>query len=342
MKLSANAGRVEKIWRKVVPSTLDALGPSLAVAANAVGAGLQKAGVIGAPKPKTLPPNLLENMPTLEIERPLVLVPGWNTTTDRFNPLVESLTQEGSNGGQTYFLKGGKVYLDSNCSEAVPAIPSQAKVFVCFFENGSDAPTISAPQLAAAIGKIRQATDSTKVDVAAYSMGGLAARQHLQNCLSSGEEAGIGKLMTVGTPHQGAPMADLALQILDLDLQGRSVQWIMSRRPLTQSDRGALEALIPTDSTHYPTPLVNFNAKWPEQRQSLEDVLFVGTDQVGTRDTQLWKVPGDGQVTAESSKLPDTPHHILSDLPYPQHRYLFSNPQLRDLAQQFFGWKNAS
>lgn len=341
MKINSAPSRSERIWRKVVPPALDRVGPGLAVAANGVGAGLQKLGVLSPPKPKALPLNLFEGMPTVEIERPVVLVPGWNTTQDRFNPLVQSLTQNGSNGGQTYYLRGERIFLDSACSEPVPSIPSQAKVFVCFFENGSDPPSLSAPQLAKSLETIREATGNSKLDVAAYSMGGLATRQYLENSQNEGLDPGIGKLMTVGTPHQGAPMADLALQVLNLDQKGWPVQWIMSRRPLSQDDRGALEALIPTDSTHFPSQLSEFNQRWAQQRQSLEDVLMVGSTEVKTFDTQMWRVPGDGQVTADSCSLPDTPHKLLEGLPYPQHRYLFSNPQLRDLAQDFFGWKSA-
>jgi len=58
----------------------------------------------------------------------------------------------------------------------------------------------SGRQLAAAIDRIRRAAGATEVDVVAHSMGGLVARACVR---AHGRASGIGRLITLGTPHQG-------------------------------------------------------------------------------------------------------------------------------------------
>lgn len=58
----------------------------------------------------------------------------------------------------------------------------------------------SAPRLAEAIEHIRRESGGRVVDVVAHSMGGLVARACLR---ARGPASGIGRLITLGTPHQG-------------------------------------------------------------------------------------------------------------------------------------------
>jgi len=58
----------------------------------------------------------------------------------------------------------------------------------------------SGRRLAAAIDRIRRAAGATEVDVVAHSMGGLVARACVR---AHGRASGIGRLITLGTPHQG-------------------------------------------------------------------------------------------------------------------------------------------
>jgi len=68
----------------------------------------------------------------------------------------------------------------------------------------------SAPRLGQAIDRIRRESGAPVVDVVAHSMGGLVARACLR---ARGRSSGIGRLITLGTPHQGT----LALRWLGRD-----------------------------------------------------------------------------------------------------------------------------
>jgi pimeloyl-ACP methyl ester carboxylesterase len=59
----------------------------------------------------------------------------------------------------------------------------------------------SATRLAATIDRIRRETGAPAVDVVAHSMGGLVARACVR---AGGRTSGIGRLVTLGTPHQGS------------------------------------------------------------------------------------------------------------------------------------------
>lgn len=326
--------RVESFYRKWAPKVVDKVGPAASVCASAVGSTLEYAGLVEPGGLKLLPPNLLKCLPPVEIDRPVVIVPGYNTSQNRFTPLVEHLAQPGHNGGRPYYLKGGQVFLNSACTQAIPAIPSNAKVFVAFTQQGHDAPPVAAPQLAGALEQIRTSTGNEKVDVTAYSMGGLTTRYYLQE----GGDA-VGKLLMVGTPNQGAQMAEGALEVLDLDRKGWPVDWIMSRKPLQQDHREALTWLLPPGSDYAQAPLAELNRNWPEQQARVEKVGVVGSGELRTCDTQYWFVGGDGQVTADSLELPGMQATLLEGTPYPRHRYLFSNPQLQAECKEFFGWR---
>jgi pimeloyl-ACP methyl ester carboxylesterase len=58
----------------------------------------------------------------------------------------------------------------------------------------------SARRLGAAIDRIRAASGTPQVDVVAHGMGGLVARAYVRG---RGRASGIGRLLTIGTPHQG-------------------------------------------------------------------------------------------------------------------------------------------
>jgi triacylglycerol esterase/lipase EstA (alpha/beta hydrolase family) len=58
----------------------------------------------------------------------------------------------------------------------------------------------SAARLGAVIDRIRAESGATEVDVVAHSMGGLVARAYIR---TRGARCGIGRLITLGTPHRG-------------------------------------------------------------------------------------------------------------------------------------------
>ena len=58
----------------------------------------------------------------------------------------------------------------------------------------------SAQRLGEAIDRIRRASGASRVDIVAHSMGGLVARAYIR---TRGGASGVGRLITLGTPHQG-------------------------------------------------------------------------------------------------------------------------------------------
>jgi pimeloyl-ACP methyl ester carboxylesterase len=67
-----------------------------------------------------------------------------------------------------------------------------------------DSNKVNAVNLRAKIQEIRSKTNRPKVDIVAHSMGGLLAREYIE---SSYYENDVDQLITVGTPHLGAPEA---------------------------------------------------------------------------------------------------------------------------------------
>jgi len=58
----------------------------------------------------------------------------------------------------------------------------------------------SAHRLGEALDRLRRATGASRVDIVAHSMGGLVARACIR---ARGHASGVGRLITLGTPHQG-------------------------------------------------------------------------------------------------------------------------------------------
>ncbi len=69
---------------------------------------------------------------------------------------------------------------------------------------GSNIPNAS--ELDVFINNVLSQTGKTKVDIVAHSMGGLSSRYYIQNL---GGHAKVGSLVTLGSPHKGAPLANL-------------------------------------------------------------------------------------------------------------------------------------
>ena len=58
----------------------------------------------------------------------------------------------------------------------------------------------SARRLGEALDRVRRASGASRVDIVAHSMGGLVARACIR---ARGQASGVGRLITLGTPHQG-------------------------------------------------------------------------------------------------------------------------------------------
>lgn len=65
----------------------------------------------------------------------------------------------------------------------------------------------NAARLSGYIDSVRASTGSAKVDIVGYSMGGLVSRYYIK---SLGGDAKVGALITMGTPHYGTAVANIA------------------------------------------------------------------------------------------------------------------------------------
>lgn len=107
---------------------------------------------------------------------PLVVLLGWGQHPWLWRPLVRRLRADG----------WGRV--------AVAGWTTTPRLDL---ERGADV-------LADAIARLRAATGAARVDVLAHGAGGLVVRAYLGR---AGRDAGVGRVLTVGSPHQGTEVA---------------------------------------------------------------------------------------------------------------------------------------
>ncbi len=274
----------------------------------------------------------LAEAPSVTLEKPLVLVPGWTTTREAFDPLVEKLTEDGRNGGAVIFVSEGEFFLDRACQVKADQKSLQAnppKLFEVVWSDIRIPPNESAQELPGNLKAIKDLTGEKKLDVSAYSMGGLATRAYLD---AGGND--IDQLMFLGTPHQGAKFADLAREALR-----RDIGWAVSLAGLLPADLPALDWLAPVNSRSGNPQLQELNERWPQQKAQVNRVQSVGG--LGTVSAQSgWKfwTDGDGLVAADAVAPPgETP--VL--LPNQHHSHLNNDPLVYAEMQRFFGWQTA-
>ena len=182
----------------------------------------------------------LDDQANVRLEDPVVFVPGWTTTREAFDPLAEKLTEGGRNGGELIFVSEGQFYTDRQCTikcESATLQSSDHKVFEMVYSDIRLPPDKSSEELKLNFDAIKHLTGREKVDVGAYSMGGLATRAYLDK----GGDA-IDQVLFLGTPHKGAKFADLARHVLR-----RDIGWAVSFAGLLPADLPALDWLSPVE-----------------------------------------------------------------------------------------------
>lgn len=312
----------------------------------ALGEALQKAVPVSSPlaglalalgRNQEMGPDL-KSLPTARLERPLVLVPGFQTREDAFDALVEKLTENGANGGRVYYVDAFGVYLDKRCTQKA-TLTKDCKVFVAAFDSNQNAPPVGASILGRALDQITKVSGDS-VDTIGYSMGGLAARLYLDQ---GGTK--IGKFMMVGTPNHGSPLAAMGMGLLDKEIQGKKVGWLLNGGPksLSQKDRSALTWLMPADKPGNNVVLEDLNSRWHVQRQAVEDVAVVGSQNMTTLRFDFKPGRGDGTVPVESlAPTSDTPVVLLEDRGFRRHGKLLQSGALYQEMTRFFGWQVSS
>lgn len=268
--------------------------------------------------------------PRVALDRPFVMVPGWTTERERFAALSSKLTEGGANGGRVYYVRDGAFFTDFELvHQASGGVPKDARVFEVILRDKHAPPDVVAGELDRNFDAIRQATGAEKVDVDAYSMGGLGTRVYLDR----GGRA-VGRLMMLGTPNNGTRFAELARHILR-----RDIQWAMSMAGLTVADLPALDWMTVDDPAGRLNPrLHDLNSRWPQQRQHLEAVEIVGGQGQLTPASHGWRLftAGDGLVPVESLSLPGTPARVVEGEKH--HGYLNNDAATYREMIRFFGW----
>ncbi|MFA7484349.1 MAG: hypothetical protein WC314_27900 [Vulcanimicrobiota bacterium] len=272
------------------------------------------------------PPLLAE--PPVTLQDPVVFVPGWTTTREAFDPLAEKLLEGGRNGGQLIFVSEGKFYMDRECTELCDGDALQSskpKVFEVVYSDIRLAPDRSSEELAVNFKAIKGLTGTQKVDVSAFSMGGLATRAYLDK---GGQD--IDQLLFVATPHQGAKFADLARRTLR-----RDIGWAIKLAGLLPADLPALDWLAPVEDGN--PQLKQLNERWEIQKSRVNETHFVaGKGTVTARDGWWLIADGDGLVSVGSSAPPGEKSVVFDD----QTHGTMNNsvPVFREM-MDFFHWK---
>lgn len=270
---------------------------------------------------------------SVQLSRPLLGVVGFMGRMGDTADLMEHLSEDGQNGGHTYYLKNGRIYRDAQFQEAMPAdwTDPQARVFQLVPRDRSQSPEVTAEQLGPALQQIQAVTGQPKVDVAAHSLGGLGAR-----IFTTRGGQGIGRLMMVGTPNLGLRAATLAEWAVT-----EGIGWAMM---LGNLGPGALPALHWLRATADGNPsLENLNAQWPQHKSSLEDVKVVGSGgRVTATSDAAGQGDGDGLVDTASLALPETKLTVLPGTWSQGHISLMNDRQVFREMRDFFQWTPAS
>ena len=320
---------IERLWKKVIPTTLRVFGAPLASVAS-LGGQLWEKLHHQKPESPEIHQDLLVGEVSRELDRPLLIVPGFNYRLSAFHDLTEKLTENGANGARPYFLRDGQVFLDEKCSTPLPKIPSEARIFIAALHNPNDPPPASAPQVGQDLEMILQATGQAKVDVAAHSMGGLATRKYLDH---GGTE--VGRFLMVGTPNQGATLAYASLKLLDYHERGWPVSWLMAKQGVKECDRPAYEWLSP----HGRDKIQDLNSRAATQLARVEQAEIMGGSDLKTYGSAMWKVAGDGTVPATALEIPGWTTKLPEKLDCPKHARLFDDPQVYREMADFFQWR---
>ena len=282
--------------------------------------------------------NPLKQKAPVRLEKPLIMVPGFNTRSGRFDQLFEKLKEVPENG-QVVYLKEGRAYRDRDGQQPLenPADWSQDRMFEMIFEPKNSPPDVTSPQIRANLEAVRQATGQSQLDVAAYSMGGLATRRYLDQ----GGDA-IGRLMLVASPQHGSELAWLSLELLNAKEQrGWNTQFFLDAKPIRPEDRGALTWLSTGPGASDNPLLKDLNSRWPMQKQRVTQVMGVVSDVRRTVDLGWSFGKGDGSVSTTSASLPGLElKHVQPEGELAKHRWICSSPEVFDEMQGFFGWKN--
>lgn len=276
-----------------------------------------------------------EGAPDVALQKPLVMVPGFRAPGDCFYNWANTLTRNGQNGGHWYLMEDGNIFDSSNLDQPVLFPHPDAKVFLPRFKGNVEPPDTAGEQLGRYLEQVAEATAQPDLDVAAYSMGGLAARSYLDNT----SESKIDRLLQLGTPNNGSEMGRMATLYLEERSEEYTKVTKWERKTVAPRDLEAAKWLIPVEEGN--VRLQDLNSRWPQQREKLNDFRVVGSGAKRTLSPGLRFRDGDGLVHKESLALSGEQPVFLADSLQLDHDGLVNSTEGFVEAQKFFGWQLA-
>lgn len=199
---------------------------------------------------------------------------------------------------------------------------------------------VAGARLDALLRRIGRAHPGASVDVLAHSQGGLVAREYLKGWAHSWDPARpqVEHLVTLATPHQGAPLAAEVTDLDDRTITGATVMDLLTRfdhldvgvvpvtlMPLARAAE-ALENLVPDPRAAAVDQMVEGSAYL--RRLSSEDVAY------GTRVLAL-QAPWDLAVPADHARFPGELNRVVRAALPEQHTSILSSPDALGLAHAF-------
>ena len=277
-----------------------------------------------------IPP--LSNAPQVTLEDPFLIAPGWTTKPDKFNDMINHLTQDGQNGGRAVYIREGVAYSDQATTEATE-INANDRVFVAVYDDVLSPPDVTGPQLKDTTDMIKQAV-SPKVDVLGYSMGGIAVRKMLDN----GDQT-VDQVAFLGTPHTGTRFAGLADYIIR-----RDINFAMNMAGVNADHLPTMawmKMVDPKDPQSNPQ-LSALNASAERQVSNTNEMISIGSSGLATI-TKPWggTEGGDGLVQQSSLHLDGAETVVLPGRGNKQHGALPSDTDAFIEMAKFFDWQTA-
>lgn len=288
----------------------------------------KEAAVDAAKEQKDVPP--LSDAPTVKLEDPFLIAPGWTTRPEKFDALVQHLLKEPANGKRAVYLKEGKAYSDEDCTVETQVAPDD-KIFVAVYDSVLTPPDKSAPQLEQAVEQIKSVHGS-KIDVLGYSLGGLAVRKMLDE-----QTEKVDQVAFLGTAHQGTRFAALASYVVQ-----RDIKFAMNLAGVDASHLKAMEWMKPLTPGRPETnpQLAELNAHFDRQKAQTTEMLSIGSDGFATI-TKPWggTVGGDGLVPSTSVQMEGMPSTLIHGRGNKQHGNLPNDSDAFNTLAHYFHWQ---
>ena len=198
------------------PGSASADSRPIVVIPGVMGSRLFKSETVFTSATKAWEPTTLKQLDSLSVamESTLYVRPCENQNVDPDSDLPDSTVDE---YGREY--GAGSAYqrlVDSLCSAYSYLYPEQYRPVYFFSYDWRGSNTVSAESLKLAIEKITAETGCEKVDLVCHSMGGLVASAYYASYAS---EERVGKIITCGTPYEGAPT--LINSVMNWDVLGQ-------------------------------------------------------------------------------------------------------------------------